>query len=369
MKIERIELREIKLPLVAPFETSFGRTFERRIILTKVFADGLHGWGECTCNEGPFYNHEGTDLSWIVLRDFAGPMVLGKEISSPTEVPALTARIRGNKMARAAIECAIWDLEARRQGVPLWQLLGGTQEEVNCGVSLGLEDTDAAMLKKVEKEVGAGYQRIKIKIKPGRDYEMIKALRAEYPGITMSVDANSAYTLNDVALLKKMDEFKLLMIEQPLAYDDIIDHAALQPQLQTAICLDESILSEDDARKALQLGACRIINIKLGRVSGHTEARKIQAYCHARNIPTWCGGMLEAGIGRAHNIHMSTLPGFTLPGDVSASKRYWTEDIIVSPVEVTPRGTIPRPTGAGLGYEVNEKRITDVTVRTEVLKG
>lgn len=369
MKIERIELREIKLPLVAPFETSFGRTFERQIILVKVFADGLHGWGECTCNEGPFYNHEATDTAWIVMRDYAGPMVLGKEISSPTEVPALTARIRGNKMARAAIECAIWDLEAQRQGVPLWQLLGGTQEEVNCGVSLGLEDTDAAMLKKVEKEVSAGYQRIKIKIKPGRDYEMIKALRAEYPNITMSVDANSAYTLNDVELLKKMDEFKLLMIEQPLAYDDIIDHAALQPQLQTAICLDESILSEDDARKALQLGAARIINIKLGRVSGHTEARKIQAYCHARNIPTWCGGMLEAGIGRAHNIHMSTLRGFTLPGDVSASKRYWTEDIIVPPVEVTPRGTIPRPTGVGLGYEVNEKRIADVTVRTEVISG
>jgi o-succinylbenzoate synthase len=368
MKIERIELREIKLPLVAPFETSFGRTFERRIILTKVFADGLHGWGECTCNEGPFYNHEGTDTAWLVLRDFAGPMVLGKEISSPTEVPALTARIRGNKMARAALECAIWDLEAQRQGIPLWQLLGGTQEEVNCGVSLGLEDTDAAMLKKVEKEVSAGYQRIKIKIKPGRDYEMIKALRAEYPAITMSVDANSAYTLNDVELLKKMDEFRLLMIEQPLAYDDIIDHATLQPQLQTAICLDESILSEDDARKALQLGACRIINIKLGRVSGHTEARKIQALCHARNIPTWCGGMLEAGIGRAHNIHMSTLPGFTLPGDVSASKRYWTEDIIVPPVEVTPRGTIPRPMGVGLGYEVNEKRIAHVTVRTEVIK-
>jgi o-succinylbenzoate synthase len=369
MKIERIELREIKLPLVAPFETSFGRTFERRIILAKVFADGLHGWGECTCNEGPFYSHEAADTAWIVLRDFAGPMVLGQEIETPTQVPALTARIRGNKMARATLENAIWDLEARRQGIPLWQLLGGTQEEINCGVSLGLEDTDAAMLKKVEKEVAAGYQRIKIKIKPGRDYEMIKVLRKEYPEITMSVDANSAYTLADVELLKKMDEFRLLMIEQPLAYDDIVDHAALQPQLQTALCLDESILSEDDARKALQLGSCRIINIKLGRVSGHTEARKIQAYCHERNVPVWCGGMLEAGIGRAHNIQMSTLPGFVLPGDVSASKRYWTEDIITPPVEVTSCGTIPRPTGVGIGYEVNEKRIEAVTVRTEVVEG
>src|SRR5581483_1721589 len=209
MKVERIELREIKLPLVAPFETSFGRTFERRIILAKVFADGLHGWGECTCNEGPFYNHEATDMAWIVLRDFAGSMVLGQEIEAPTQVPALTARIRGNKMARATLENAIWDLEARRQGIPLWQLLGGTQEEINCGVSLGLEDTDAAMLKKVEKEVAAGYQRIKIKIKPGRDFEMIKALRKEYPEITMSVDANSAYTLADAELLKQMDEFRL----------------------------------------------------------------------------------------------------------------------------------------------------------------
>ncbi|HEX9001045.1 MAG TPA: o-succinylbenzoate synthase [Blastocatellia bacterium] len=368
MKIDRIELREIRLPLVAPFETSFGRTFERHIILVKVFSEGLHGWGECTVGENPFYNHEFTESCWTVIRDFAGPMVLGRELESPEQVPQLTRQIRGNKMARGAVECAIWDLEARRQGVPLWQLLGGTQEVINCGVSLGLEDSDAAMLQKVEKEVAAGYQRIKIKIKPGRDVEMIRALRREYPNIVMSVDANSAYTLDDVELLKKLDEFNLLMIEQPLSYDDIIDHAALQPQLKTAICLDESILSLDDARKALSLNACRIINVKLGRVSGHTEARKIQAYCHERAIPVWCGGMLEAGIGRAHNIHMSTLPGFVLPGDVSASKRYWSEDIITPPVEVTSQGTIPRPTGVGLGYEVNEKRIESLTARTEVIK-
>ena len=368
MKIERIELREIRLPLVAPFETSFGRTYERNIILLKVFSEGLHGWGECTVGEKPFYNHESTEICWTLIRDFAGPMVIGKEIASPEDVLNLTRQIRGNKMGRAAVECAIWDLEARRQGVPLWKLLGGTQETINCGVSLGLEDSDAAMLAKVEKEVAAGYQRIKIKIKPGRDVAMIRALRKEYPNIVMSVDANSAYTLADTDLLKQLDEFNLLMIEQPLAYDDIIDHATLQPQLKTAICLDESILSVDDARKALQLAACRIINVKLGRVSGHTEARKIQAYCHERNIPVWCGGMLESGIGRAHNIHMSTLPGFTLPGDVSASKRYWTEDIITPPVEVSPQGTIPRPTGVGLGYEVNEKRIDALTARTEVIK-
>jgi O-succinylbenzoate synthase len=368
MKIERIELREIRLPLVAPFETSFGRTDERRIILVKVFGDGLAGWGECTVGEHPFYNHESTESCWMIIRDYVAPMVLGREIESPEQVPQLTRLIRGNKMARAAVECAIWDLEARRQGKPLWQLLGGTQEVINSGVSIGLEDNDAAMLKKVEKEVTAGYQRIKIKIKPGRDYEMIKAIRKEFPEKTMSVDANSAYTLADADLLKKLDEFNLLMIEQPLSYDDIIDHSELQPQLKTAICLDESILSEDDARKALHLKACRIINVKLGRVSGHTEARKIQAYCHERGIPVWCGGMLEAGIGRAHNIAMSTLPGFTLPGDVSASRRYWSEDIITPPVEVTPRGTIPRPTGVGIGYEVNEKRIEALSERTEVIK-
>ncbi len=367
MEIERIELKEIKLPLVAPFETSFGRTYEREIVLVKVYGEGEHGWGECTVGENPFYNHEWANGAWALIRDFVAPMVLGKSFDKPEDIPALTQKIRGNKMARAAVECAIWDLTARQQGKPLWQLLGGTQEEINCGVSLGLEDTDAAMLKKVEKEVAAGYQRIKIKIKPGRDYEMIKALRKEYPTITMSVDANSAYSLADVELLKRMDEFKLLMIEQPLAYDDILDHAELQPQLQTAVCLDESILSEADARKALALKACRIINVKLGRVSGHTEARKVQALCHAHKIPVWCGGMLEAGIGRAHNIHMSTLPGFTLPGDVSASKRYWTEDIITPEVTVSPQGKIARPTGVGLGYEVNEKRVEALTVRTETI--
>jgi O-succinylbenzoate synthase len=368
MRIERIELREIRLPLVAPFETSFGRTTERRIILVKVFCDGEVGWGECTVGENPFYNHESTESCWMVIRDFVGPMVLGREVESPEQVPQLTRLIRGNKMARGAVECAVWDLEARRQGKPLWQLLGGAQEEINCGVSIGLEDNDAAMLRKVEKEVAAGYQRIKIKIKPGRDYEMIKAIRKEFPKQVMSVDANSAYTLEDSLPLMRLDEFCLLMIEQPLAYDDIVDHAELQPQIMTAICLDESILSVDDARKALKLGACRIINVKLGRVSGHTEARKIQAYCHDREVPVWCGGMLEAGIGRAHNIAMSTLPGFTLPGDVSASKRYWTEDIITPPVEVSPRGTIPRPGGVGIGYEVNEKRIEALTTRKEVIE-
>jgi O-succinylbenzoate synthase len=368
MKIERVELREIRLPLVAAFETSFGVTTQRRIILVKVFSEGIHGWGECTCNEGPFYNHEGTDTAWTVLRDFAAPYTIGKEIDSPEETIGLTARIRGNKMARAAIETAVWDLEARRRGIPLWQLLGGTQGEIPCGVSLGLQETDTALLKKIETELAAGYQRIKLKIKPGRDYEMVKAVRREFPDIKLTVDANSAYTLEDVDLLRRLDEFNLMLIEQPLAYDDIIDHAELQRQLLTPVCLDESILSVEDTRKALGLGACQIINIKLGRVAGHAEARKIETYCRERKVPVWCGGMLEAGIGRAHNIAMATQPGFILPGDVSASKRYWTEDIIIPPVEVTPGGTIVRPTRAGIGFEVNEQRVNSLTVRKEVVE-
>jgi O-succinylbenzoate synthase len=367
MKIDRIELREIHLPLVAPFETSFGVTTGRRIILVKVFAEGAVGWGECTCGEGPLYNHEGTDTAWIVLRDFVGPYTIGCEIASPADAIALTAPIRGNKMARAAVETAIWDLAARQQGVPLWQLLGGTQEEIPCGVSLGIQPTDAALLKKVETELAAGYQRIKLKIKPGRDYEMVKAVRREHPDIKLTVDANSAYTLDDVETFKKLDEFNLLLVEQPLAYDDIIDHAELQRQIESPICLDESILGVDDARKALSLGACRIINIKLGRVAGHTEARRIETYCRERGVPVWCGGMLEAGIGRAQNIAMATEAGFTLPGDVSASKRYWTEDIITPEVEVSPRGTIRRPMTPGIGYEVNEARVEALTVRKEVI--
>lgn len=368
MKIDRIELREIHLPLIAPFETSFGVTTGRRIIIVKVFAEGLVGWGECTCGEGPFYNHEATDTAWLVLKDFVAPMTIGHDISSAAEAADLTSSIRGNRMARAAVETAIWDLDARRQGLPLWKLLGGTQEEIPCGVSLGLQETDAALLKKVETELAAGYQRIKLKIKPGRDYEMVKAVRKEHPDIRLTVDANSAYTLADAEMLKRLDEFNLLLIEQPLANDDIIDHVELQRQLATAICLDESILGVDDARKALALKACRIINIKLGRVGGHSQARKIETHCRERSVPVWCGGMLEAGIGRAQNIAMATLPGFVLPGDVSASKRYWSEDIITPEVEVTSRGTIPRPTSPGIGYEVNEARIESLTVRKEVIK-
>lgn len=368
MKIERIELIEIRLPLIAPFETSFGRTTERRIILVKVFDGGSYGWGECTVGEGPFYNHECTDTDWIVIREFVAPMVIGKEISSARDVSPLTGAIRGNRMARGAVEAAVWDLEARQSNQPLWKLLGGTRSEIDCGVSIGIQDSLEMLLKKIETELAAGYQRIKIKIKPGWDYEIVKSVRKEFPEIRLTVDANSAYTLDDSDLLRSLDEFDLLLIEQPLADDDIIDHSVLQGQLKTAICLDEAIHSVEDARKALSLKACRIINIKLGRVGGHLEAREVHDYCLKRDIPVWCGGMLEGGIGRAHNIAMSTLAGFSLPGDVSASKRYWKEDIITPPVEVTSRGTIIAPSAAGLGFEVNDERIRSLAVRSEMIR-
>lgn len=368
MKIERIEMREIRLKLIHPFETSFGRTIDRRVMVVRVWADGLVGYGECTAPEYPFYNHESIDTAWIVIKECVAPMLLGQSFTQPEEIAPLIARIRGNKMARGAVETAVWELCARAQNLPLSKLLGGTLTEIACGVSIGLQDSTEALLKKVETEVTAGYRRIKIKIKPGFDEELIAAVRRQFPDILLMADANSAYTLADIPMLKRLDDYNLMMIEQPLAHDDIIDHARLQKEISTTVCLDESILSVDDARKALELGACRIINIKLGRVGGHREARLIHDYCRAQGVPVWCGGMLEAGIGRAHNIALSSLEGFVLPGDVSASKRYWPEDIIDPPVEVDARGMITVPDGPGLGYQVSEDRINRLTVRTEVMK-
>jgi o-succinylbenzoate synthase len=262
------------------------------------------------------------------------------------------------------VENALWDAEAQIRGVPLAQLLGGALDEIASGVSLGIRENPAALVKRVHEELASGYQRIKLKIKPGKDLDYVAAVRKEFPNILLSVDANSAYTLNDVAHLKSLDEFNLLMMEQPLSWDDIYAHSKLQPQIKTAICLDECIFNTRHALAAIELKACRIINIKLGRVSGHTEARLMQAACLERGIPVWCGGMLESGIGRAHNIAMSTLPGFTLPGDVSASARYWREDIIEPAVEVTSKGTIKVPKGPGIGYTVRRDRIKALTVRS-----
>ena len=369
MLITSIELREIRLPLIHFFETSFGRTIERRIILARVTdADGAEGWGECTAGEGPFYSEEWTDTCWTTLTEFLGPMMLGKEIECAAKAFAPMKSVRGHRMAKATIETACWDLEAKRAGVPLWKHLGGTRSEIACGVSIGIQDTPEELLEKIRKEVDAGYQRIKIKIKPGWDLQIIERVRKEFPDIRLMGDANSAYKLADVGLFQQLDQFNLMMLEQPLAFDDIFDHSVLQRQIQTPVCLDESIRSAEDATHAISLESCRIINVKLGRVGGHAAAKRIERIACDNEIPIWCGGMLESGIGRAHNIAMSTLANFTLPGDVSASARYWEEDIIDPPVTVSPRGTIKVPDAPGIGFAINLPRIEKLTVRKETIK-
>jgi O-succinylbenzoate synthase len=370
LQLERLELREIELPLLHPFETSFGRTTRRRILIVRVFdKTGASGYGECVAPEGPFYNHETVDTAWLITARYIAPLLTRLSVETAVEVNTALSPIRGNKMAKAGVEAAVWDLEAKIAGRPLWEHLGGVRDEINCGVSIGLQETTETLIDKVGYELDSGYQRIKIKIKPGKDIQLVEAIRSRFPSITLSVDANSAYSLNgDLSLVKQLDQHNLLMIEQPLAPGDLVDHAKLQREIKTPICLDESICSLSDARHAIELGSCRIINIKLGRVGGHTEVQLIQDYAIKQGIPVWCGGMLEAGIGRAHNIALSTLPGFTLPGDVSASGRYWEEDIIEPPVTVSSKGTIKAPTGHGIGYEVNENRIDALTLRRETLR-
>jgi O-succinylbenzoate synthase len=369
MRIKQIELIEIKMPLVHFFETSFGRTYERRIILARVEdAEGNEGWGECTAGETPSYCEEWTESCWAVLKEILSPMILNKEIESAAQVWDLMKKIRGNRMAKATLETAVWDLEARAANVPLWKHLGGVNREIVCGVSIGIQDSVEQLFEKIQIELDAGYKRIKIKIAPHWDYEVIRQVRERFGDILLMGDANSAYSLNDIDLFKQMDEFNLMMFEQPLAHDDILDHAKLQREINTSVCLDESIHSAEDARKAIELKACKIINVKLGRVGGHAQAKLVEEVARQNSIPVWCGGMLETGIGRAHNIAMSTLAGFVLPGDVSASKRYWHEDIIEPPVEVTKNGTIIAPEKAGIGFEVKRERIDQLTVRKMELK-
>ena len=366
IKIERLEIREINLPLVHFFETSFGRTEKRRILLTKIFCEGAVGYGECTTGEAPLFSHETIDTAWIIIKEVLAQIVIGRTWTTPSEVCQWFKPIRGHQMARAAVENACWDMTARSKNIPLYKLIGGTLKEIPCGVSIGIQNTPAQLIEKIKTEMEAGYKRIKIKIKPGWDYDILKLVRSNYPDIQLSVDANSAYTLADINLIKRFDEFDLLMIEQPLSYDDIVDHSQLQRQINTAICLDEPITSLDKTRKAIEMKSGRIINLKLGRVGGFSEAIKIHDYCYENNIPVWCGGMLEAGIGRSHNIAMSTLPGFSLPGDVSASKRYFNEDIVEPPVTVSKDGFIKVPQVPGTGYEPKEKYIESITLRKDV---
>lgn len=366
MKIDRVVLRQLRMPLVHFFETSFGRTYERSIILVEVIAEGVSGWGEVTAGENPFYNEEWTEASWTIVRDYAAPRVIHGDPKTAADVAPLTAHIRGHLMARGGLEAAVWDLEARMHNLPLYRHIGGgARKEIPCGVSIGIQDSVAQLLEKIERELAAGYQRIKMKIKPGWDVDVIRQVRERFPNIRLMADANSAYTLADAAHLKQLDEFYLMMIEQPLSHDDIIDHASLQAQLNTPICLDECIRSAHHAEQAIQMQACRIINIKLGRVGGFREAKRLHDVAEAAGIPVWCGGMLEAGVGRAHNVALATLPNFTLPGDVSASKRYWKRDIITPEVETSPQGTIAVREEPGFGYEIDRDFLQQVTVREE----
>jgi len=356
------------MPLVTPFETSFGRVTDRRILLVEAESDGVAGWGECVAGEGPFYAPETVETAWLIIRDFIWPLLKGRDFESAAEVwPALEA-IRGHNMAKGAVEAALWDAEAKQKGVPLWKLLGGVRQEIACGVSIGIKATLEELITTVECELAAGYQRIKIKIKPGNDVTPVERLRLQFPRIRLMVDANSAYRLEDWPHLKRLEAYYLMMIEQPLGWDDIFSHIELQRKLDTPICLDECIHTEEQARAAIELGACRIINMKLGRVGGYTPARRIHDLCQSKQIPVWCGGMLESGIGRAHNIALSTLENFSLPGDVTASRRYWTEDVIDPEVVVTPQGTIRVPDAPGIGYTPRITRIEALTARKEILE-
>lgn len=368
MKIDAITLRELEMPLVHFFETSFGRTYTRRILLVSVHADGITGWSECVAGENPYYSSEWIETAWATIKHFLAPAILGRTLAGAQESATLMAKVRSHRMAKAAIENALWDAEAIQKQQPLWKLLGGSLREIPCGVSIGIQDSIEQLLEKIQTELAAGYRRIKVKVKPGWDLNVLQRIRSRWPEIVLSCDANSAYTLDQLDHLQKFDQFNLLMIEQPLWDDDIYNHAQLQSKLKTAICLDESIRHARDAAQAIETGACRIINIKVGRVGGFSEARRVHDVCASHNIPVWCGGMLESGIGRAHNIALSTLHNFTLPGDVSASKRYWKEDVIDPEVEVTPQGTIVVRDQPGIGYRVREDLIEKLTLRNETLR-
>ena len=366
MRIDRIELRHTKMILVTPFVTSMGTEYDEQHIMVRVDAEGVTGWGECVAEETPFYSYETVPTAWHILNDFLIPAIIGKDIASVDEAIASYAKVRGHMMAKAGLEAALYDAFAKSKGISLSKMLGGTQEKIKVGVSLGISDTVPDLLHVMEKYMKEGYQRIKIKIAPERDLQFIDALRREYPDMLLQVDANSAYTLSDVDLFRKMDEYGLSLIEQPLGYDDIYAHSKLQREITTPLCLDESIHSVDDTRAAIELGSCRIINIKPGRVGGFTESVKIHDYCASVNAPVWHGGMLESGIGRAGNVALASLQNFVLPGDISASKRYFRDDIVEPEFLVNPDGTMDVPEKPGIGVEVNMKMLDKVTVRKEI---
>ncbi|WMV77130.1 o-succinylbenzoate synthase [Geobacillus thermodenitrificans] len=368
LEIDYIILRYLQMELKAPFTTSFG-TFQTKefILVEAVDSNGVSGWGESVAFSAPWYSEETVKTNWHMLEDFLIPLAFAEPIDHPSELSKRFGAIRQNHMAKAALEGAVWDLYAKRLGVPLYQALGGTKREIEVGVSIGIQPTVDELLRIIERYVTQGYRRMKVKIKPGWDVGVIREVRRVFPDVPLMADANSAYTLADVERLKALDEFGLMMIEQPLAADDLVDHAQLQPLLKTPICLDESIRSFDDARKALHLGSCRIINMKIGRIGGLQEAKHIHDLCREHGVPVWCGGMLEAGVGRAHNIAITTLENFTLPGDTAASSHYWERDIIVPEVEVH-NGLIRVPDAPGIGYEVDRRQVERYTQFAKVYR-
>jgi o-succinylbenzoate synthase len=365
MRIDRIELRHTKMELVSPFETSLGVELYEEHIIVRVDAGGMTGWGECVVEPAPSYSYETLETAWHVLRDFLIPALVGKEIASVEDALAKTAWVRGHRMARAGLEAALSDAFAKARGVSLSKFLGGTRTKIPVGVSVGLQSSPEKLVDVVGEYLRDGYKRIKIKIAPGRDLALVVAVRRAYPDIQLQVDANSAYTLKDIDMLRALDDYNLQLIEQPLAYDDIYDHSILAKQLETPICLDESIYNVSDTKAAIALGSCRIINIKPGRVGGYTESKRIHDYCASVNIPVWHGGMDESGIGRAGNVALASLPNFVLPGDISANRRYYKEDIVDPLFEVGPDSMMAVPTKPGIGVEVLTDRLEKVTARSE----
>jgi len=368
VRIDRIELRIVPLSLRERFEISSGGRQERSIIVVTVHGEGETGWGECVAAEDPGYSYETTETAWHVLRDFLAPAVVGRELRHPSDVLGAMSWVRGHPMAQAGIEMATWELWSRLEERPLAETLGGSMRAVPVGVSVGLQKSDDALIDKVAGYIEAGYERIKMKIKPGRDVEMVASVRKQFPDAALMVDANSAYTLDDVDLLRGFDPLELMMVEQPLAHDDIRQHATLQKKLKTPICLDESIRQPADAMHALDAVACGIINVKPGRVGGFTNAIAIHDLCRSRNVPVWVGGMLESGIGRGHNVALATLPGFTLPGDISESRRYWEEDIVEPEWDLSERGHIRPVDAPGIGVRPMVDRIRTEAVRKEVVE-
>ncbi len=363
MKIERVDLYHLSMPLVSAFETSFGRIQSRDCILLEAHSDGLVGYGECAADRDPGYSYETTGTAWHVLEEFIIPALLGQDLSSPSEIHRLAAHVRGHPLAKAGLELALWDLWGKREGRSLGEMLGGERGAVEVGVSVGLQAKPERLVEVVGEYLGQGYRRIKIKIKPGRDIQDAQAVRRVYPDVRLQVDANSAYSLETAIKLKPLDELGLLLIEQPLSEDDLWDHSRLQASFSTPLCLDESILSARHARQALEMGACRVINIKPGRVGGLTQARAIHDLCRSQAVPVWCGGMLETGVGRAANLALASLPGFSLPGDISASDRYYKVDITHQRFTLNADSTITVPADPGLGVSIDHSALKSFTLR------